>query len=63
MGGLDYGNDVTVDGANRIFTTGQALMNYGTSFGRSIPTPLALASNRGQPLHADELRTRTASGP
>ncbi|MGB9031450.1 MAG: TonB-dependent receptor plug domain-containing protein, partial [Acidobacteriaceae bacterium] len=46
MGGLYYGNDVTVLGANGYSTTGQALMNYGPSFGAVYPYSLALASNR-----------------
>jgi iron complex outermembrane receptor protein/vitamin B12 transporter len=59
MGGLYYGNDVTVVGANGYSTTGQALMNYGTSFGAIYPYSLALASNR------DNLYTQTsyAHGP
>ncbi|MGA7351938.1 MAG: TonB-dependent receptor [Acidobacteriaceae bacterium] len=46
MGGLYYGNDVTVLGANGYASSGQALMNYGTSFGAIYPYSLALASNR-----------------
>jgi len=46
IGGNYYGNDVTVLGANGYSTSGQALMNYGTSFGAIYPYSLALASNR-----------------
>jgi vitamin B12 transporter len=41
-----YGNDVTVLGANGYSSSGQALMNYGPSFGAVYPYSLALASNR-----------------
>jgi iron complex outermembrane receptor protein/vitamin B12 transporter len=46
VAGNYYGNDVTVLGANGYSTSGQALMNYGTSFGAIYPYSLALASNR-----------------
>jgi iron complex outermembrane receptor protein/vitamin B12 transporter len=46
IAGNYYGNDVTVLGANGYSTSGQALMNYGTSFGAIYPYSLALASNR-----------------
>jgi len=46
IAGNYYGNDVTVLGANGYATSGQALMNYGTSFGAIYPYSLALASNR-----------------
>jgi vitamin B12 transporter len=46
IGGNYYGNDVTVLGANGYSSSGQALMNYGTSFGAIYPYSLALASNR-----------------
>ncbi|MGD0367688.1 MAG: TonB-dependent receptor plug domain-containing protein [Acidobacteriaceae bacterium] len=46
IAGNYYGNDVTVLGANGYSSSGQALMNYGTSFGAIYPYSLALASNR-----------------
>jgi len=46
IAGNYYGNDVTVLGANGYSTSGQALMNYGPSFGAIYPYSLALASNR-----------------
>ncbi len=46
IAGNYYGNDVTVVGANGYSISGQALMNYGTSFGAIYPWSLALASNR-----------------
>ncbi len=46
IAGNYYGNAVTVLGANGYSTAGQALMNYGTSFGAIYPYSLALASNR-----------------
>lgn len=46
IAGNYYGNDVTVRGANGYATTGQALMNYGPTFGSVYPYSLALASNR-----------------
>ncbi len=46
IAGNYYGNDATVVGANGYSISGQALMNYGTSFGAIYPWSLALASNR-----------------
>jgi len=46
IAGNDYGNDVTVQGANGTVASGQALLNYGTAFGSVYPYSLALASNR-----------------
>ena len=46
IAGNYYGNDVSVLGANGYSTSGQALMNYGTSFGAIYPYSLALSSNR-----------------
>jgi iron complex outermembrane receptor protein/vitamin B12 transporter len=46
IAGNYYGNAVLVVGANGYSTSGQALMNYGPSFGAVYPYNLALASNR-----------------
>jgi iron complex outermembrane receptor protein/vitamin B12 transporter len=46
IAGNYYGNNVTVVGANGYAASGQALLNYGTSFGSIYPSQVALASNR-----------------
>ena len=44
--GNEYGNNVTVTGANGYSVSGQALLNYGTAYGSVYPWQLALDSNR-----------------
>ena len=52
IAGNYYGNSVRVLGANGYTVQGQALLNYGPTFGSIYPYSLALASNRDS-LYAD----------
>ena len=62
MGGLYYGNDVTVLGANGYASSGQALMNYGTEFRRDLSVLPGAGVESRQPLRPDDLRAWAAPG-